>query len=426
MSAAKPTVYAIDFGTSNSLLAAANSTRVFAPIVLDPAAVDPTVMRSAVFSLSRDAWTFGQEAVDLYAEQASEGRFFRSLKKFLPDPGFQGTHVHGKNYSIIDLVSLFLKDMRQKANQFFDTDVTNVILGRPAAFSLDPKNDDLAERRLEAAAQLAGFKMVSFCHEPVAAAYEYQKQMSKEQTVLIADFGGGTSDFSILRMGPRAIQREDILSIGGISLAGDAYDGSLMKHRISPHFGSHVRYKMPSGSNVLEVSSFLIAKLNSPADISFLGRRDVMSLLENLKRWSLGPEDKKRMSQLIALAEEGLGFSIYKQIESTKKDLSTAAASMFSYHHDAGIDVEEVIKAQDFENFSEDITDRIMTVLQNVLQSAQVRPEQIDLVCLTGGTAQLKGIKNQLETVFGQEKVHKFQFFHSIISGLAEKAKEIA
>lgn len=422
MKASTPTVYAIDFGTSNSLLAAANSEKTFASIELDPLGEDASVMRSVFLSPSKDQWHFGQEAIDIYREQSGQSRLFRSMKKFLPESGFEGTQVHGRFVSIIDLVSVFLKEMRKKANEHFETDVDSVVLGRPAAFSLNEEADQLAQKRLESAARMAGFKEIAFCPEPVAAAHDYRKQLQKESIVLIADFGGGTSDFSILKMGSGDIHHKDVLGLGGISLAGDAYDGSIMKHKINRHFGTDIQYKMPMGKNVLKFPKFLLSKLNSPADISFLARKDTANLLSKMQAWCLTERDQQKLKQLVWLAEEGLGYAIYKEIEHAKKELSNQEETTFKFEHFIGIDIQESITQKEFQSFSKDITDKIVGTLNNVLSQAGVKATEVDFVCLTGGTAQMKSLREAFRELFGQEKLKEFRFFHSIINGLAEFA----
>jgi hypothetical chaperone protein len=393
---------------------------------MDSFGEDSSLLRSVFLSPTKGQWFFGQEAIDLYTEHTGEVRLFRSIKKFLPDAGFTGTQIHGKFFSIIDLVGLFLKNMRDKANRHFECDVDSVVLGRPAAFSLEPEADRLAEQRLTFAARQAGFKHVVFCPEPVAAAYDYKSQLQKKSLVLIADFGGGTSDFSVLEMGPDSLVREDVLGLGGISLAGDAYDGSIMKNKINAHFGTSIQYKMPTGRNVMSFPNYLLSKLNSPADISFLARKDTATLLKNMQTWSLSQEDLRKLHQLIALTEEGLGYSIYRAIEGAKKALSFHEKTEFRYHHVAGIHIEEPIFQDEFLKFSNPITLKIMKSLEDVLKQAGVQPKDIELVCLTGGTAQMKSIRQSFEGLFGEEKIKEFRFFHSIINGLAERAREVA
>src|SRR3954470_16256784 len=123
-------IYAVDFGTSNSLLAAANGREVLPPVALDQAAADPTVMRSVLYTPEAKKWFFGASAIDAYGEQQAEGRIFRSVKKYLPESAFAGTTVHGRCFSLAELVSVFLREMRRRANDFFQQDVTAVVLGR--------------------------------------------------------------------------------------------------------------------------------------------------------------------------------------------------------------------------------------------------------------------------------------------------------
>ncbi|MEN9835442.1 MAG: hypothetical protein RL011_1635, partial [Pseudomonadota bacterium] len=290
-----PRCYAIDFGTSNSLLAATDGDKIIPPISLDPAAADPTVLKSVLYTPATGQWYFGAEAVNQYGIHQAEGRLFRSLKKYLPDPGFSGTHVHSRYYNLPELISVFLRELRDRANAFFNKDVTTVILGRPAVFANEGDKDQLAEKRLTTAAQLAGFKDVMYCPEPVAAAYEFRHQLDRKRLVLIADFGGGTSDFTVLNMDRERFRDSDILATHGISIAGDRFDGAIMKHMIAPHFGSEVVYRMPMGSNDLHLPRQLINKMCSAADISFLSRGDILTLLKEAQKWSITPVNAERM-----------------------------------------------------------------------------------------------------------------------------------
>lgn len=416
--------YAIDFGTSNSLLAAADETQVYAPIPMDLSAPDPTVMRTVLYTPRADAWYFGAKAIDTYGEQSAEGRIFRSIKKYLPESSFSGTAVHGRYYNLSELVSVFLKEMRERANAHFKQDVTSVVLGRPAAFSLEKDADALAERRLEAAAKLAGFKHVAFCPEPVAAAYEFRHQLTETKTVLIADFGGGTSDFTVLRMGGERFSDEDVLSLGGISIAGDRFDGSIMKNMICPHFGSEITYKLPMGRNELKMPQHLINRMCSPADISFLARSDIMNLLKDAQKWSLAPDDAHKMDRLFVLIEEHLGYKLFRSIEQTKINLSSASVDTFSFQH-PGINVSEEIFNADFKARSHDLVARIVATLDQTIADAGIEAKDIDIVCCTGGTAKLPALSQELAKRFGQEKLMQHRHFHAVVRGLAERAQSL-
>ncbi len=417
-------MYAIDFGTSNSLLAAADGEHVIPPIPLDPRAGDPSVLKSVLYSPAQSQWYFGAAAVEQYGEHLAEGRLFRSLKRYLPDSGFTGTSVHGKYLNLSELVAVFLRELRTRANTHFDRDVTSVVLGRPVAFSLDGESDELAEKRLRAAATIAGFKDISFCPEPVAAAYEFRHQLTETKTVLIADFGGGTSDYTVLRMGRERFTDKDVLAIGGIPIAGDRFDGSIMKHMIAPHFGTNVTYRMPMGSNDLSLPTHLINKLCAPADISFLSRKDILSLLKDAQKWALGGVDKKRMDRLFLLVEEHLGYKLFKSIEDAKIALSGAPSARFVFDY-PGIEVEEELFSSDFRAFSTDLVDRIVQSLDETLLRAGVKASAIDIVCCTGGTARLPALAHELAKRFGEEKLVQHRHFHSVIGGLADRAQAL-
>lgn len=417
-------VYAIDFGTSNSLLAAADGTRIVPPIPLDPKAQDPSVLKSVLYTPARDVWFFGAAAVEQYGEHLAEGRLFRSLKRYLPDSGFTGTTVNGKYYNLSELVAVFLRELRTRANAHFERDVTRVVLGRPVAFALDGESDELAEKRLRAAAQLAGFKDVSFCPEPVAAAYEFRHQLTETKTVLIADFGGGTSDYTVLRMGRERFADKDVLAIGGIPIAGDRFDGSIMKHMISPHFGTEVTYRMPMGSNDLSLPTHLINKLCAPADVSFLSRKDILSLLKDAQKWALKGEDKRKMDRLFVLVEEHLGYKLFKAIEESKIELSGSPSARFVFDH-PGVEVAEELFSSDFKAFSADLVDKIVHSLDETLRRAGVKAPDVDIVCCTGGTARLPALAHELGRRFGKEKLVQHRHFHSVIGGLADKAQAL-
>ncbi len=417
-------VYAIDFGTSNSLLAAADGTRVIPPIPLDPKAADPSVLKSVLYSPQQGSWFYGAAAIEQYGEHLAEGRMFRSLKRYLPDSGFTGTSVHGKYLNLSELVAVFLRELRTRANTHFQQDVTRVVLGRPVAFSLDGESDELAEKRLRAAAQIAGFKDVSFCPEPVAAAYEFRHQLTETKTVLIADFGGGTSDYTVLRMGRERFTDKDVLAIGGIPIAGDRFDGSIMKHMISPHFGTEVTYRMPMGSNDLSLPTHLVNKLCAPADISFLSRKDILSLLKDAQKWALDDGDKRKMDRLFVLVEEHLGYKLFKAIEESKIELSASPSARFFFDY-PGVEVEEELFSSDFKAFSADLVDKIVHSLDETLARAGVKASAVDIVCCTGGTARLPALAHELGRRFGKEKLVQHRHFHSVIGGLADKAQAL-
>jgi len=173
-----PEIYAIDFGTTNSLLAAASRDAIHPPIPLDADARDPTILRSVLYFPTAERVFYGSAAAAEYASHGMQGRLIRSVKKHLPSRSFIGTHIDDRPMNLEDLIAVLLREMRVRADRFFDAEVTRVVLGRPARFSEDDVDDGYAQYRLERAARIAGFEQVDFCPEPVAAAREFRATLS--------------------------------------------------------------------------------------------------------------------------------------------------------------------------------------------------------------------------------------------------------
>src|SRR5450755_4303037 len=419
-----PEIYAIDFGTSNSLLAAANRQAVCPPIPLDAAALDPSVFRSILFFSDDAEWTYGAGALKEYIAQGLHGRFIRSVKRFLPLASFTDTRIGSRKVTLEELVGMFLREMRKRANAYFECDVRRVILGRPARFSDDDQADQLAEARLRRAAEFAGFEDIHFCPEPLAAAYDFGTTKPGAHTFLVADFGGGTSDFTVARLDPARADSLAVLAIGGVAQAGDAFDGSLMRHGIAEHFGSRVRYQVPFGSNWLEMPAPLMERLCSPAEICLLARRDVLDFLRGVRSGSASEDDKLRVDQLTTLIEDGLGFQLFEAIEHEKRELSAHDAATFRFEY-PGIDIQESFTRERFETAGTRVSSAILSRLDQVLERAGIAPSDIERVCSTGGTAKVPIIQRGLETRFGAHKLQALSSFHAVIQGLAERARVV-
>ena len=267
-----------------------------------------------------------------------------------------------------------------------EPEVRRVLLGRPVHF--DGEDDAFAESRLRKAAELAGFEEVHFLAEPVAAARAFGAAADREELALIGDFGGGTSDFTVLRMGPRALRREDVLAVGGVAVAGDALDASLMRAQVGRHFGAEVRYRAPFGTNVLRMpqgdrAAPLLARapLHAPA----ARHRELPRRRAPVVAVRGGPPD--RMDQLTALVEETQGFHLFEAIERAKRELSSESDAEIVFSH-PGIEVREPVTRAGFEEASRREVDEILRCLDETVRAAGVGFGDIGVVCCTGGTAQ--------------------------------------
>jgi hypothetical chaperone protein len=413
--------YAVDFGTSNSLLSYVSETGQITPIALENGG---NVLRSLLYTPENNKWFFGAEAIAEYVNHEGEGRFFRSIKKFLPEPSYNGTIVFNRNMGISDMVAVFLKEMRLRANKVTGKNIEKIVLGRPALYSLTKEHDQLAQDRMQKAAEQAGFKEVVFCPEPVAAGLDYNTSSQKEKVVIIADFGGGTSDFTLMKIHQKQYSQDDILGLSGIFAAGDALDGMMMRDFISPHFGSKFEYKIPGGTNVLKFPKNLLTKICSPAHITHLREKDTWEFLQHIEKFALSPDDSQKMQQLFTLVECQLGFPLFNEIEKTKIKLGKNAESVFNYQF-PGINIDQAVSRSGYEESVTQTVDDIMNTMMDVFTQSGLRPSDVDEVILTGGTSQFPMLQQRLEAVFGKQKLLEHNIYQSVVNGLAQYAKKL-
>jgi len=416
--------FAIDFGTSNSLLAVTDGEVSVGPLELDPLSSDPSVFRSVLYFPNQDQCFYGQEAVERYSESQAEGRLIRSIKKYLPSQSFLGSWIENRMVRLEDLISIFLLEMKKRAEHKIGHHVDRVLLGRPAQFSENAENDQLALYRLKRAAEIAGFKHIEFLPEPLAAAFDLRRRLKQSQTVLVVDLGGGTSDFTVIRIGPHEFSSSDVLAMGGISIAGDAVDGEFMKTQISPLFGANVLYRVPMSKNILQMPKSLLDHICSPADIAQLKRNDYFEFFKSVEKWALHDDDKKRLHRLHVLVEDQLGFELFEHIDQTKRELGVSEAAKFKFDYPE-IEIEREITRRQLNRAIDPAIVKILATLDRVVADSGLSFDKIDLVYCTGGTSKLLSVQEALRTRFSNEKIIETNFFHSVIEGLLARAKEL-
>jgi hypothetical chaperone protein len=413
--------HAVDFGTSNSLLSYVSGNEI-RPIVLE--GESSLVLRSLLYTPSQHQWFFGNEAIEQYVNNEGEGRFLRSIKKFLPEPGYNGTLIFNRNMNVSEMIAVFLGEMRKRANKQTGTIVEKIVMGRPALYSLDKELDLLAQNRMQKACELAGYKQVVFCPEPIAAGLDYQTNDRKEKIVLIADFGGGTSDFTLMKISEKAYSQEDILGLSGIFSAGDVLDGLMMRDFIAPHFGSGFEYQLPGGKNILNFPRNLLKKICSPAHITHLREKDTWEFLQHINKFALASDDQLKMKNLFTLVECQLGFPLFNEIEKVKIRLGSEKDSVFTYKN-FGIDIEHLISDHDYRESAMLTVDEIMATMMEVFTQSGLKPQDVDQICLTGGTSQFPLLKEKLTGIFGLEKLREHNIYQSVVNGLSHYATRL-
>lgn len=418
----KDSILAVDFGTTNSLAGAWTPTLLSPALPLDPTAADPSLFRSLLYFPDEDACFYGSEAIQKYLENEMEGRLFRSFKTHLPNQAYLGTMIGKRVMSLESMVGLFLLEIRKRAENLLQHEVKTVVLGRPARYSMDPVKDGFARHRMGKAAEFAGFTEVRFLPEPLAAAFDLRSRLKEEKIVLVGDFGGGTSDFTIFKLTPREFNAQDVLAIEGCPLAGDALDSVFMKNCLSVHFGSKSRYRLPLSSNVLTMPPTVSERLHFPAHIVHLRDKETFEFIRNVRQCAIAESDRKAVENLMTLVEEQLIFSFFETIEATKRELSEKKESQFIFT-ESDLDIRETIHRVDFHFWADGVRASIFEALDRALALAQLQPEQVDLVCLTGGTAKVPLIRRALEERFGAGKLQSSDSFHSVQRGLVEAAR---
>lgn len=362
----------------------------------------------------------GPAAIDRYLETAGDGRLVQSIKSFLASPLFERTEIFGAVYELEDLIGRLVAELRAEAEAELGPLGTRVVVGRPVRFAGDAAHLDerLALARLRSALARAGFEDVVFELEPVAAAHHYGLRIEGPELVLIGDFGGGTSDFSVLRLEPGAGRAHaTVLATAGVGIAGDAFDAKLVRNRVAPALGRGTNYRNPFG-DVLPVPRWLYAHLERWHHLSFLKSPPTLALLADLEREALEPA---RLRAFMRLVREDRGFHVYRAIEAAKHELSRSDESHVRYR-DAGFALDVAVARRDFESWIADELARIEASVDDALAQAGLADARIDRVFLTGGSALVPAVRDIFARRFGHEKLRGGEELTSVASGLALRA----
>jgi hypothetical chaperone protein len=422
----------IDFGTTNSSIGRCVDRSSTVELVRFPLFGGTTESYRSLLYLENvrqdgknrlHSWT-GPAGIEHYLSAETGGRLIQSLKSFLTSRTLQTTEVFGRRVAIEDLIARILRDLREKAEQQFGVPITSVVAGRPVRFvgAETEEDDNYAESRLRKAYQLAGFETVHFEMEPVAAAHHYESTLQQDELVLIGDFGGGTSDFSLIHVGPTIRRRgrtaADLLGNAGVAVAGDAFDAKIVRNLVSPYLGlgTHMR----SVNKILPVPTWVYAKLERWHYLSFLKAKDTMNMLESVKAQALEP---KKIEALIRLVNEDLGYHLHQAVQKTKCELSMETAARF-WLSDSFLEVDSVAQRSSFESWIAEEVAAIEGCVDSLLQSSGVRPADVNMVFLTGGSSFVPAVRRVFERRFGADRIRTGNEFTSVAAGLALKANE--
>lgn len=442
--------YGLDFGTSNSAVAAPHNGAVrLYPI--DPHAANPDVASSVLFidragnsfvgaqaiqvfverntgrEIQRKRVTsgqvietaYGQELVQFDADIDAPGRFFQSIKSFLADEAFEGTNVFGTFYTIEELAAEFIRQLKMRADALNERAIDAVMMGRPVFFSTDPHQDRLAQTRLEHAARMAGFSDIEFLFEPIGAALTYEAEIDREQIAFVFDFGGGTLDFTVIRLDPAHMhlrdRKQDILAVGGVVVGGNTFDEDLMEKRLMKYFGKNYVGKTLTGAEI-RLPRWIQLQLRSWYTIPFLNEHKTIEDLRDLI--VMAEKGRGDLVALLTLIQKNYGWNLFQAIEHAKLELSGKRTSKIAFRRDA-IQIDEPLTRREFETVIGQRLRNIDKEMDRTLHAAGLKPQDIDVVIRTGGSSLIPAVQKMLERKFGAEKVNKQEVFTSVVQGLA-------
>ena len=411
----------LDFGTSNSAIGVArDDTAALAPIE-----AGSTLMPSAVFFdyETRGRVLFGDEAISAYIGQ-TEGRLMRALKSILGSPLInEETVLGGRKVPLTEVVEIFVRHLKRKAEAFAGQEIAAVVHGRPVRFvDDDEKADARAQKVLETIARRVGFREVAFVYEPIAAAHHYEQTIEREELVLIADIGGGTSDFSVIRLGPqhrgRADRTEDVLATAGIRIGGTDFDTALNLAAVMPLLGLGTQLVEKD----LPMPNALYHELATWATINFAYTYKNEREIADLVALAAAPE---KVERLLKVVRQRLGHRLAFAVEDGKIALSTQErATLQLTFVEAGLAVRAT--RGDFDRAIAARTDRLHRTASDCITAAGLRPAAIDTIFLTGGSSRVPAVRTAIGRAAPSARLAGGSDLLSVAMGLTQMAGMLA
>ncbi|HSX75151.1 MAG TPA: Hsp70 family protein [Shinella sp.] len=411
----------LDFGTTNTVLAlsedaAATRSMTFTSSVgvTDTMRTALSFMKDPVVGAQALKVEAGQAAIRQFIDNPGDCRFLQSIKTFAASALFQGTLVFARRHAFDDLMEVFLRRLKAYAGDGWPADVSRVIAGRPVQFAGASPDPALALERYNAALTRLGFPEIHYVYEPVAAAYYFAQTLKSDATVLVADFGGGTTDYSLIRF-ERQAGRLTAKPIGhsGVGIAGDHFDSRMIERLVAPEIGKGSFFK--SFDKVLEVPSGYYANFARWNQLSIFKTTREFSDLKSLVRSSLEPE---KLELFIDLVEHDEGYPLYQAISATKMALSAADEAEFHFAP-LGAAGRKTVRRADFEDWIAPDLTRIEGALDEVLEKTGTAPGAIDKVFLTGGTSFVPAVRRIFTRRFDADRIESGGELLSIAHGLA-------
>jgi hypothetical chaperone protein len=409
----------LDFGTTNSVVALADGKGGSQLLEFDGPDGPAAVFRSALcFWEEERGWNgvaheAGPWAIAEYLQSPLDSRFVQSFKTVAASPLFERALIFNRPYRFEDMGRLFMQKLVAHAGGQLDQRPARVVVGRPVEYAGARADPALARQRYDLMLREFGTELL-YVHEPLGAAFSYASRLTEPATILVADFGGGTTDFSLVRVGaPDAAARCVPLASAGVGIAGDTFDRRIVERLVMPLLGKGGRYR--SMGKVLDIPGGYFTEFADWSRLALMHNRRTLDELRRLKRDALDPEPIGRM---IALIEHEQGFPLYDAVAQLKRALSGADQAAFRFDG-GGVEIAAEVRRDEFEAWIADDLRRIETTLDAALARAGTAATAIDRVFLTGGSSLIPAIRRMFDRRFGPERIATGGELTSIAHGLA-------
>ncbi|WP_342361068.1 Hsp70 family protein [Terrarubrum flagellatum] len=411
----------IDFGTSNTVVALADGSGRVEAIRFAHGGSDHNVFVTALcFWDERHAGTKrmrvegGPWAIEEFMAGHLAHRFIQSFKSFAASASFQETRIFRERFRFEDLLATFLRTLKRHADDRLDFASRRLVMGRPVRFAGHAPNDALAMQRYRAACETLGASHAEYVYEPVGAAYFFARQLDHDATVLVADFGGGTSDFSVMRFSRKGgeIQAEP-LSHSGVGIAGDMFDYRIVDHVVSPKLGKGAGYR--SFGKVLAIPNRYYTNFARWSHLAMMKASGELNELRELEKSAVDPSP---LRHFIDIVEYDHGFELYRAVSDAKIALSQNDETEFLFKAE-GFELKARVTRKEFERWIRPDVKRIEETIDEALTKANVKPQEIERVFLTGGTSYVPMIRRLFLDRFGEQRLMSADQFESIAYGLA-------
>ncbi|MBA3460483.1 MAG: Hsp70 family protein [Deltaproteobacteria bacterium] len=402
----------IDFGTTNSAVAIADESGAVQLAELKGA----PHWRTVLYFEPGGGLTAGAPAIARYLETGGEGRLVQSIKSHLASSSFSRTTIFGRRWALEDMIAAYLRQVRAASPIDLGS---RAVVGRPVRYwgAETAEDDTRALGRMRTALATAGFDDVVFEYEPVGAAARYAARLDHDELIVVADFGGGTTDFSVIRVGPTA--GGNVLANAGIGVSGDAFDARLIDAVVAPALGRGTRYKVDEFGGEAPVPAWIYGHLRRWHYLSFLKEESTLRLLDRVTQGALEPV---KIERLVRLVDEDLGMLLHRAVEGAKVRLSSSPEQRVTLEQ---IELDLAVTRPAFDGWISEDLDAIGKVLDDVLAKAGVSPADVDRVFATGGSSLVPAVRERLAQRFGAAKLEGGEELTSVAWGLAARARQV-